>query len=152
MSTNLELEKSTENTLEPKVIGIGGIFFMTENPENTKEWYAKHLGFSVNEWGASFEVRNANNPEEINYSQWSPFEKNSVYFKPSFKEFMVNYRVQNLELLIEQLKGNGVQILDDLETFEYGKFIHIMDLDGNKIELWEPIDSVFTAMGVETIK
>ena len=122
------------------------------NPQKTKEWYAKNLGLEVNEWGASFESRNANQPDEINYLQWSPFKKGSEYFAPSKKEFMINYRVQNIEGLVKNLKKNGVTIVDEIETFEYGKFVHIMDAEGNKIELWEPIDSVFTEMDLKTTK
>lgn len=72
--------------------------------------------------------------------------------EPSTKEFMINYRVQNIEGLVKQFKENGVQVVDEIETYDYGKFVHIMDPEGNKIELWEPIDSVFTAMGGETTK
>lgn len=136
----------------PKVTGIGGIFFFSDNPEETKEWYAENLGLEVNQWGSSFEFRNANRPDEINYLQWSPFKTGNAYFKPSKKEFMVNYRVQNLEGLIRKLRNKGVSILDSMETYDYGKFIHIMDADGNKIELWEPIDSVLTAIGSKTTK
>ena len=136
----------------PKVTGIGGIFFFSDNPEKSKEWYAKNLGLSVNEWGSSFESRNANRPEEINYLQWSPFKSGSEYFAPSKKEFMINYRVQHIEKLVENLRSNGVNILDTIETYEYGKFVHIMDDEGNKIELWEPVDHVFTEMGGETTK
>ena len=84
--------------------------------------------------------------------QWHPFKKGDKYFAPSKKEFMINYRVQNIEGLVNKLKENGVTILDTIETFEYGKFVHIMDDEGNKIELWEPIDSVFTQMGGKTTK
>jgi predicted enzyme related to lactoylglutathione lyase len=142
---------SQENTT-PKVTGIGGIFFFSENPEKTKEWYSENLGLEVNQWGSSFEFRNANRPDEINYLQWSPFKQGSEYFAPSKKEFMINYRVQNIEGLVKKLKDNGVTIVDSIQTFDYGKFVHIMDADGNKIELWEPIDSVFTAMGGKTTK
>ncbi len=65
---------------------------------------------------------------------------------------MINYRVQNIEGLVKKLKGNGVQVLDEIEAYDYGKFVHIMDLEGNKIELWEPIDSVLTQIGSETTK
>lgn len=65
---------------------------------------------------------------------------------------MINYRVQNIEGLVEELKKKGVKILDEIEVFDYGKFVHILDADGNKIELWEPIDSVFTAMDLKTTK
>lgn len=155
--TMKETEKPTsinENTTDttPKVTGIGGIFFFSEDPGKTREWYSENLGLEVNQWGSSFEFRNANRPDEINYLQWSPFKQGSEYFAPSSKEFMINYRVQNLEGLILKLKNNGVTILDSVETYDYGKFVHIMDADGNKIELWEPIDSVFTAMGGKTTK
>ncbi|MCB0408742.1 MAG: VOC family protein, partial [Flavobacteriales bacterium] len=129
-----------------------GIFFKTKNSKETKEWYHKHLGLVVNDYGSTFEFRNANNPDEINYLQWSPFSENTEYFAPSEKEFMINYRVQNLEGLVKQLKENGVTIVDSIETYDYGKFVHIMDHDGNKIELWEPIDSVLTEIDSETTK
>ena len=149
------MENTSENTTSadettPKVTGVGGIFFFSDNPEQTKAWYAKNLGLEVNEWGSTFEFRNANRPNEINYLQWSPFEKGSEYFKPSTKEFMINYRVQHIEKLVENLKSNGVTILDEIETYDYGKFVHIMDMEGNKIELWEPIDNVFTQMDGNT--
>ncbi|MBN2172512.1 MAG: VOC family protein [Bacteroidales bacterium] len=137
---------------KPKVTGIGGIFFFSDNPEQTREWYKNNLGLATNEYGSSFEFRNAHRPDEINYLQWSPFKTGSDYFAPSNKDFMINYRVQNLEGLVEQLRKNGVTIVDEIETYEYGKFVHIMDPEGNKIELWEPIDSVFTKMGGETTK
>ncbi len=127
-----------------KVTGIGGIFFKCDDPEKIKSWYHDNLGLVVDAYGSSFESRNTNNPEKINYLQWSPFDKNTKYFEPSKKEFMINYRVDNLELLVKELKSNGVTILDEIESFDYGKFIHILDPEGNKIELWEPVDQVFT--------
>ncbi|NEN24388.1 VOC family protein [Cryomorpha ignava] len=136
----------------PKVTGVGGIFFFSDNPNDIKKWYADNLGFDVNEWGSSFEFRNTHRPDEINYLQWSPFKKGSNYFSPSKKDFMINYRVQNIEGLVEKLNANGVTVLDKIETFEYGKFVHIMDSEGNKIELWEPVDKVFTEMGGKTTK
>nr|WP_315195586.1 VOC family protein [uncultured Flavobacterium sp.] len=138
-------KNKTEDTI-PKVTGIGGIFFFSDNPAETREWYAKNLGFDVNEWGSTFGSRNIDKPDEINYLQWSPFKSGSEYFAPSKKGFMINYRVQNIEVLVENLKANGVTILDEMETFEYGKFVHIMDSEGNKIELWEPVDEVFTEL------
>jgi len=128
----------TSNDSTPKVTGIGGIFFFSENPKEAKEWYAKNLGLDVNDWGSTFESRNIDRPDEINQLQWSPFKKGSDYFAPSTKEFMINYRVQNIEGLVKKLKENGVTIVDELQTYDYGKFIHIMDAEGNKIELWEP--------------
>lgn len=151
-SKNTPNNPSSASDDSPRVTGIGGIFFFTEDAEKTKRWYADNLGLKVNPYGSSFEFRNANRPEEINYLQWSPFKKGDDYFSPSKKEFMINYRVQNIEELVEKLKSNGVTILDAIETYDYGKFVHIMDHEGNKIELWEPIDHVFTAMGGETTK
>ena len=149
---NESSESLPKKDTTPKVTGIGGIFFFSENPEKTKEWYSENLGLEVNQWGSSFEFRNANRPDEINYLQWSPFRQGSEYFSPSKKEFMINYRVQNIEGLVTKLKNNGVTVLDRIETYEYGKFVHIMDEEGNKIELWEPIDRVFTDMGGKTTK
>ncbi len=141
-----EQKNETTNTVStndttPKATGIGGIFFFSDNPEETREWYAKNLGLETNEYGSTFEFRNVKKPEEINQLQWSPFKKGSEYFAPSKKEFMINYRVQNIEGLVNKLKENGVTIVDEIETSEYGKFIHIMDSEGNKIELWEQIDA-----------
>jgi predicted enzyme related to lactoylglutathione lyase len=138
--------------LTPKVTGIGGIFFFSDNPKETREWYHRNLGLEITEYGSTFESRNATRPEEVNYLQWSPFKKGSTYFAPSQKDFMINYRVQNLEGLLKKLRDNGVTIVDSVETAEYGKFVHIMDADGNKIELWEPVDSVLTNIGSETTK
>ena len=123
----------------PKVTGIGGIFFFSDNPKETKEWYAKNLGLEMNAWGSvSFEYRRINKPEVIIPLQWLPFKKGDEYFAPSEKEFMINYTVQNIEALVDKLKESGVTIVDEIATYDYGKFIHIMDAEGNKIELWEP--------------
>ncbi len=122
----------------PKVTGVGGIFFFSDNPAQTRKWYAEQLGLDTNDYGCTFEFRSADNPDELAQLQWSPFKKDSDYFAPSKKEFMVNYRVQNIEALVEKLKKNGANVLNDIQSHEYGKFVHLMDPDGNKIELWEP--------------
>lgn len=132
--------------MSKKVTGIGGIFFKAEDPAKMKEWYDKNLGLVTNEYGSLFEFRSSDTPETKGYLQWSPFDAKTKYFEPSQKEFMINYRVENLEGMVEDFKKNGVTVLDEIETYEYGKFVHIMDPEGNKIELWEPIDSVFTQM------
>jgi predicted enzyme related to lactoylglutathione lyase len=136
----------------PKVTGIGGIFFKTKDVQATKEWYEKNLGLAMDQYGSPFEFRNAKRPQEINYLEWSVFKEKTKYFAPSEKEFMINYRVQNMEGLVRNLKKNGVTIVDTIQTVDYGKFVHIMDADGNKIELWEPIDSVLTKLGTKTTK
>ncbi len=121
-----------------KVTGIGGVFFKCKNPETIKEWYKQHLGLDTNQYGTTFEWRKEDKPEEKGSTQWSPFSETTKYFEPSSKEFMINYRVDNLEQLVEELKKEGVTICDEIEVYEYGKFIHILDPEGNKIELWEP--------------
>jgi predicted enzyme related to lactoylglutathione lyase len=138
-------KKATKSTTPPdttpKVTGIGGIFFYSDNPQKTKDWYVKNLGIEINDWGAAgFESRNIHNPDEINTLQWVPFKKDDEYFSPSKKDFMINYRVQHIEAFVSKLKQNGVTILDTIATYDYGKFVHIMDAEGNKIELWEPVE------------
>ncbi len=120
-----------------RVTGIGGVFFKTTDPQKTKEWYAKHLGFGLEAYGTQFEWRKLDAPEEKGSTVWSPFKQDTKYMEPSQKEFMINYRVENLEWLVEELKKEGVTICDAIDASEYGKFVHIMDNDGNKIELWE---------------
>lgn len=121
-----------------KVTGIGGIFFKSTNPKATNEWYQKHLGFDTTPYGTSFEWLQPEDPSQKGLTQWNPFPANTTYFEPSDKTFMVNYRVADLEALIAELKKENVTILDQIETYDYGKFVHILDNDGNKIELWEP--------------
>jgi predicted enzyme related to lactoylglutathione lyase len=130
--------------IKKKVTGIGGIFFKCKDPEKMKDWYSKNLGLVKDEYGSVFEFRKSDEPNQKAYAVWSPFPKDTDYFKPSKKEFMVNYRVENIEDLVNELKAEGVNIVDDIETFEYGKFVHILDPEGNKIELWEPVDEIFT--------
>jgi predicted enzyme related to lactoylglutathione lyase len=126
------------STISKKVTGIGGIFFKCKDPDKMKEWYEKNLGLKMNEYGSLFEFGNSDNPDYKGDLQWSPFPENTEYFKPSTKEFMINYTVDNLEGLLNELKLNGVRILDEVETYDFGKFVHIMDPEENKIELWEP--------------
>ncbi len=130
------------DTITPKVTGIGGIFFYCDNLTDTKEWYKKHLGIKINDWGSSgFESRSLENPDKINSLQWKPFSRGDEYFSPSKKDFMINYQVQNIEGFVNQLLKDGVTILDSIMMYEgIGKFVHIMDAEGNKIELWEPED------------
>lgn len=123
-----------------RVTGIGGIFFKCKDPNAIKDWYKKHLGFDTDQYGTNFQWYQADDSTKKGFTQWSPFSEQTKYFEPSTKEFMINYRVENLELLAEALKKEGVQIVDEMETYDYGKFLHIMDVEGNKIELWEPID------------
>ncbi len=121
-----------------RVTGIGGIFFKSKDPKATTEWYVKHLGLPVNPYGAMFEWYEKPESNSKAQTQWAPFSESTKYFEPSAKEFMINYRVENLVALVEELKKEGVTIVDQIETYDYGKFVHIIDPEGNKIELWEP--------------
>jgi len=129
-----------------KITGIGGIFFKCEDPKKTKNWYKENLNLITDQWGAPFEFKLADRPDVRAYTQWSTFPSNTEYFAPSANEFMINYRVENLEAYLEELKQKGVTICDEIETFDYGKFVHILDGDGRKIELWEPVDRAFDSM------
>lgn len=121
-----------------KVTGIGGIFFKCKDPKKVTEWYQKHLGLETNPYGATFEWYEGADSTKKAQSQWTPFAETTKYFEPSTKDFMINYRVENLTELVSQLKNEGVTILDNIETYDYGKFVHILDAEGNKIQLWEP--------------
>lgn len=123
-----------------RVTGLGGVFFKSEEPKKLREWYGKHLGLDINDWGSTFYWIDPNNPEakEPASTVWSPFAKDTDYFNPSTKPFMLNYRVENLVELLKVLREEGVTVIDKIEELPYGKFGWIMDPEGNKIELWEP--------------
>jgi len=127
--------------MKKRVTGIGGIFFKTEDPKASKDWYKKHLGFDTDDYGSTFWWKDKAGNDCS--TQWSPFKKDSEYFEPSKKDFMFNYRVENLKELLDTLKDEGVTIIGEIQEFEYGKFGWILDNDGNKIELWEPVDKAF---------
>ncbi len=137
---NSIINNQSSSTNMKKVTGIGGIFFKSKDPKKLGEWYEKHLGLNTNPYGATFEWYEAPDSTKKAQTQWAPFAENTKYFEPSQKDFMINYRVENLEALVEELKKENVTIVDNIETYDYGKFIHILDAEGNKIELWEPID------------
>ena len=129
-----------KNTSMKKVTGIGGIFFKCKDPNAINEWYKTHLGFNTSPYGTSFEWRDIEDSNKKGLTQWNPFKESTKYFEPSTKDFMINYRVENLNALVEQLKTEGVTIVDKIEDTDYGKFVHILDVEGNKIQLWEPKD------------
>ncbi|MBK7852766.1 MAG: VOC family protein [Bacteroidetes bacterium] len=133
-----------------RVTGIGGIFFKCKDPGKMREWYKTHLGLNTNQYGTVFEWRQATDSTKKGFSQWSPFKETTKYFEPSTKEFMINYRVENLEALLKEQKIEGVTVTDTIEVYDYGKFVHIMDIEGNKIELWEPNDIKYEKLGVQT--
>lgn len=133
--------QTKENEIEKRVTGIGGIFFKSQNSKALVAWYAKHLGLKTDDYGSTFWWKDKNGVDCS--TQWSPFSNDTKYFEPSEKEFMQNFRVHDLENLLKKLADEGVTIIGDMETYDYGKFGWILDLEGNKIELWEPIDKAF---------
>ena len=137
------------NTKLKRVTGIGGIFFKCKDPGKMREWYKTHLGLNTNQYGTVFEWYQGADSTKKGFSQWSPFRETTKYFEPSTKDFMINYRVDNLESLVEELKKERVTITDSIQTVDYGKFVHIMDIEGNKIELWEPNDIVYEKLGIQ---
>lgn len=120
-----------------RVTAIGGIFFKCKDPEQVNEWYKTHLGLPTSPYGAKFDWKDGESGKK-GYTLWSPFKESTQYFEPSAKEFMINYHVENIETLVEELKKEGVTVLDEIAVYEYGKFVHILDPEGNKIELFEP--------------
>lgn len=137
---NKIISNNYQETKMKKVTGIGGIFFKSKDPKAINEWYKTHLGFETSPYGTNFEWREIEDSTKKGTTVWNPFKEDTKYFDPSTKDFMINYRVENLEALVDDLKKANVNIVDSIETYDYGKFVHILDLEGNKIELWEPID------------
>jgi hypothetical protein len=131
---------NTKINFMKRVTGLGGVFFKSENPKELNSWYQKHLGI-----GGLFKWNDLEKPDAKEPAQtiWSPFKNDTTYFSPSEKPFMLNYRVENLVELLNVLREEGIQIVGEIEEHSYGKFGWIMDPEGNKIELWEPIDDGF---------
>lgn len=124
-----------------RVTGIGGMFFKSENPDAQKAWYKKHLGIPTDQYGWTFWWYDKEGNKCS--TQWSPMNQDTAYFSPSKKQFMFNFRVDKLIELLKVLKKEGVTIVGEVEEYSYGKFGWILDPEGNKIELWEPIDAAF---------
>ena len=126
---------SEEGTNMAKVTGFGGIFFKARDPGALADWYAQHLGLRVEEWGG---VRFEEDPARPGYTLWSPFAADTTYFAPSTQPYMLNFRVDDLDGMFEQLRTAGVATDGDIEDSEYGRFLRIMDPEGTRIELWQP--------------
>ena len=124
------------------ITGIGGLFIKSEDPKKMNQWYSDTLNLNTTEYGTTFRFIDERTGKQA-VSQFSFFSEESDYFEPSKKEAMYNFRVRDLEDFLEELRSKGVQVVGEVQTFEYGKFAHIIDPEGNKIELWEPIDSGF---------
>lgn len=127
-----------------QIKGIGGIFFRSSDPEKSKQWYREHLHFDTDEFGVMFKGRDHEDPSKETHLQWSVFPDDTKYFEPAKSEFMINYRVDNLEEVVNNLRAKGVEIIGDIQEFSYGKFAHILDGEGRKVELWEPAENPFS--------
>tara|TARA_B100002019_G_scaffold98449_1_gene84828 strand:+ start:268 stop:687 length:420 start_codon:yes stop_codon:yes gene_type:complete len=129
---------------KPKVIGVGGIFFKAKKPSRLRKWYKDHLSFNLNPYSSSFEFRNANNTEKVKYFLWSVIKNDTDYFSPLTKEFMVNFRVENIEKTVTYFRKIGREIIDEITTYPYEKFVHILGPEVNAIELQEANDDFFS--------
>jgi predicted enzyme related to lactoylglutathione lyase len=136
----------------PRVTGIGGIFFKAKDPATLKSWYSKNLGIRMTGYGSTFEWHQGMDSTKKGFTAWAPFKETTKYFQPSEKEFMINYRVEGLDQLLAQMKAAGILPADSVQKTSYGNFVHVMDPEGNKIELWEPIDVEYAKMGIVTTK
>jgi predicted enzyme related to lactoylglutathione lyase len=141
------ISKQATHPTTKKVTGIGGIFFKCKDPGKLKEWYKTNLGLNANQYGVVFEWHQGSDSTKKGFTQWGAFKETTKYFEPSTKEFMINYRVENMDALVGELKKNGVTVVDSIESVEYGKFVHILDVEGNKIELWEANDIEYEKLG-----
>lgn len=121
-----------------RVTGIGGVFFKAKDPQKTMAWYREHLGIECQHGCAVFAWSEANRPEAKGMTVWTPFASDTKYFEPSQAPFMINYRVENLDRMLAQLRALGAQVDPRVEDSEFGRFGWVMDPDGNRIELWQP--------------
>ena len=123
-----------------KVTGVGGVFFKSRGDNAAlAAWYQKHLGLPLETWGGAILRWPDDQAEDRGLTVWTVAEKDSKWFSPSTSSFMINYRVDNLGELLQQLRAGGVAIIQGPDSAENGKFAWIMDPDGNKVELWEPM-------------
>jgi len=123
-----------------RVTGLGGLFFKANDPKAMYEWYEKHLGVQSERGGsgAMFHWRDAADPDKTGVTVWAIFPRDTQYFAPSSAPFMMNFRVENLDALLQVLKEEGVAIDPKVEEYDYGKFAWITDPEGNRVEMWEP--------------
>ena len=123
-----------------KVTGIGGVFFKsTGDHKKLAEWYSHNLGLQLEPWGGAILKWTEDKSDDQGVTVWNAADKDTKWFSPSSSSFMINYRIDNMSEMLAQLKRNGVEILKGPESHENGKFAWIVDPDGNKVELWEPM-------------
>jgi predicted enzyme related to lactoylglutathione lyase len=120
-----------------RVTGIGGIFFKSSDPKALCAWYRDHLGLEVTDWGgAVFQWGGADSQPGM--TLWSPFAQDTNYMEPSSASFMINFRVADLDALLDALRAEGCNVVDKMDSSEQGKFGWVIDPEGNKVELWQP--------------
>ena len=125
-----------------KVTGLGGLFFKATDVDTTRDWYSKHLGLEFSEWGGwGWEWRDRDDPDRVGRTAWAPFKADTEYMAPSDQPFMMNFRVADLDAMIQQLTAAGIELIGEPEDTEYGKFAWVMDPNGIKLELWQPPDA-----------
>jgi predicted enzyme related to lactoylglutathione lyase len=123
-----------------RVTGIGGIFFNARDPVSLRAWYKEHLGIDVQEWGGTaFQWTDDEGKPTAGTTAWSIGDASGDSFAPSKSSFMVNYRVDNVHALVAALRAEGCNVLEKIDESEYGKFAWVIDPEGNKVELWEPL-------------
>ncbi|MES2306519.1 MAG: VOC family protein [Gemmatimonadota bacterium] len=123
-----------------RITGIGGVFFKsTGDKDALAAWYQKHLGMPAEAWGGTVLRWPADTAEDKGLTVWTLAGKDSKWFAPSESSFMINYRIDNMDEMVAQLRAGGVELLKGPESHENGKFAWIMDPEGNKVELWEPM-------------
>ncbi|UCZ54923.1 VOC family protein [Bacillus shivajii] len=122
-----------------RVKGIGGIFFKSKNPKALSDWYRNHFYIhQMHDGTAIFEWRNYDEPEKTGHTMWATFPESSKYFINSDAPFMINYRVEDLYQLLQDLKSEGIEVLSGPVNTEHGSFAWLLDPEGNPVELWEP--------------
>lgn len=122
-----------------RVVGIGGIFFKARDPERLRAWYREHLGLAINEWGgAQFEGQTSSATGRQASLAWSIFPDSTHYFEPGTASFMINYRVEDLDAVLDALRREGCDVDERTESSEFGRFGWVADPEGNRLELWEP--------------
>ena len=122
-----------------RVTGIGGVFFKSKGDRKAlAAWYQQHLGMPMESWGGAILKWPDDKADDKGLTVWHVADHDTKWFSPSEAAFMINYRVDNLEELLAQLRASGVEIVKGPESDDNGTFAWIMDPDGNKIELWEP--------------
>jgi predicted enzyme related to lactoylglutathione lyase len=121
-----------------RVVGLGGIFFKAKDPKALYEWYREHLGIDSAADGSGAMWHGAEQPEVPAVNVFAIFPADTKYFDPSRSNFMINFRVENLEELLKTLREEGAEVAEKVEEYDYGKFGWVMDPEGNQVELWEP--------------